>query len=272
LSPNGRYFAGAGIYYVQPYWDTNPSFAVGSVASVSSRQFDWDVQIMPMVYGGYEGSNGFGWQARYVYLDEQQSDGLTVAPGQFASAAGMTVFANPGETINATHSLKFQFADLEFSQSARAGIWGMKGTFGGRYLSIDQRYQARASNGLTSITQHGFDGYGPTVSIDVSRYVGAWKLFGTMRQALLFGDRDSQVSSNGFLTTENNLAVVSMTELETGLRRDFMFNGYCPFAEAAVVGQYLTGVGNGGNNNQFAPQRDQAMGYFGGRLTVGLNF
>ena len=69
---SGGWIGGAGVYFVKPYWETNPAFISGSSldlmgnpTSQTDASFDWDLEVSLVVFVGYVGEGGTGVRAQY---------------------------------------------------------------------------------------------------------------------------------------------------------------------------------------------------------------
>lgn len=283
--------AGVSLYLLKPVWETNPSFYTGNGPTPGTspvqngREFDWDLELAPKIWIGYNG-NSFGGRISYFTLDGDTNDNFTVPAGQSAASArpferNLPAGVGPGTAITSSHDLEIDVLDLEATKILRRCNWQVLGSAGIRILSVEQSYNITGNDPAVGVerlsSQHDFDGLGPTLSIEGRRMFGNLSVFGIARQSLLFGDRDATVTqvTAGNMTnirTQNNDGVVSMTELELGVEYAREMGGLRPFIQGAFVGQFLTGVGNGANGDLFTLQRDQNMGLIGGRVTFGLEF
>jgi hypothetical protein len=95
---HGSFFAGAGLYLIQPYFENNPAYNFIAETSkptglappkdagdVIARLVDrvnvsQHLDVAPLIWIGYEGADGFGGRVRYWYLDQGTSQSASLPP------------------------------------------------------------------------------------------------------------------------------------------------------------------------------------------------
>jgi hypothetical protein len=175
---HGAFFAGVGLYLMQPYFVNNPAYNFLSETSVDSDvkavavdriNVSQHLNVAPLVWLGYEGVDGFGGRVRYWYLDQGTSQTASLAPfsGQAenpdnpvvvngtlvtltsATPLGLQAFGDtlsmitPESTsLAVTTRLEVQVLDLEAFQRFRTGPWDFVLSGGVRLAQVDQTYNA----------------------------------------------------------------------------------------------------------------------------------
>jgi hypothetical protein len=102
-SRHGGFFAGAGLYLIQPYFENNPAYNLISETSVPSGDahlgkvtaiavdrinVSQHINVAPLVWLGYECADGFGGRVRYWYLREGTSQSMSLPPFSGTAAFG----------------------------------------------------------------------------------------------------------------------------------------------------------------------------------------
>ncbi|QDU80414.1 hypothetical protein Pla110_21430 [Polystyrenella longa] len=200
------YYAGFEFMWLQPNFQEN----VGIVLDPPPNDnivipFDYDYEFAPRVWAGWETCDGFGFRFTYWQFDHDlASSQLYVEPTQLAlievfEANGQltrNAFAGPGETLETSHSMNLQTADFEFTSRHNFCKHNVLVGAGLRYGKMDQQMIGTAyDNGGMLDEQvnhkHGFEGFGPTVSIDWNRpfdSCGGLSVYSRARGSILFGE------------------------------------------------------------------------------------
>jgi hypothetical protein len=267
---------GVGLYWVKPNWSGNDAFVAGGPGNqVRNYAFDYDYEIAPLAWVGYVGDTGFGVRARWWEFDHS----ATVNQGGFNGFLGVPV---AGVNTSFQNNIDLDVWDLEATQSVNLGCVTMVGSAGIRYLHIAQRtntfvFAPGVGSGPAIFGGHNFDGYGPTLSLELRRAVGCsgLALYGNARGSILFGDELFDVAT--FPIAQGNPAgavqvlasqwtTVQIAELELGAEYRTMVNcSTMAFARAGLVGQMWHGVGNTFDNQA-------TLGFYGLRLETGINY
>jgi hypothetical protein len=221
----GTLQAGAGIYYIQPHWDSNAAYTQRSALGINGFQgrnhdFSYDYDWAPRVWVGFTNCDGAGARVRYWFYDDEASDLVTDndSNGQAftimntAAPLGVALFTNG--TVLAPQTL---VTDSELSLD----VWDLEGTydwkpncnwqitfFGGvRYVHMFQNYNAAVVDDNTGTTVarllsgHNLNVIGPTGGVETRRSLsgggghggcggcggGGLSLYGSARTSLLFG-------------------------------------------------------------------------------------
>ncbi|HEV3261297.1 MAG TPA: Lpg1974 family pore-forming outer membrane protein [Gemmataceae bacterium] len=222
----GHFVAGAGLYLIKPFFDTNPAFrtstttVTGGIFNVTSttqtqqQDFEYDLAAAPLIWIGYVADNGLGVRGRWWSFDQgSRFEMLDQAGVSITSAApqGLSIHS-PGSVlfpgVNAdslafNSNLRLDVWDLEATQDFRLGGWALTVSGGARYVHMAQNYNAYRTNpggvqGVLLVTDngealhsgHNFNGAGPTVALEVRRPLGdtGLALYGNARGSLLYGD------------------------------------------------------------------------------------
>lgn len=201
------FYAGAAAVWLKPHFQDNTAIVLDPPPSDNIViPFDYDFEVSPRVWLGYEHCDGHGFRFSYWQFDEAADQAwLEVQPTQLAvsqvyGANGIltrNAFAGPGEWISADHSVDLQTADFEFTSRHEYCTHNVLLSAGIRYAKMEQEFAATAWTGGLGVTldeyvrnRHGFEGFGPTVAIDWSRPFGDHGLsfYTNARGSILFGD------------------------------------------------------------------------------------
>jgi hypothetical protein len=207
----GHIAAGAGFYFLKPYFPGNPAFTLKftdlntapglSATMVSSQQQDfcYGPAFVPLIWLGFVSDGGLGIRARWWHFDESDritagnNDGTGATVFTSASAGGLSV-SSPGyllsrfgagtDLMTFESNLKLDVWDLEATQDFQAGRWSVLLAGGVRYAHLSQDYNAfRFNSGpggtslfsqdsATLLSGHNFNVTGPTVCLEVRRPLG----------------------------------------------------------------------------------------------------
>jgi hypothetical protein len=320
--PGGYFDAGVGFYLLKPYFGGgNPAFTFKSTTSgagtsqaLSGEQdFEYDASVSPLIWVGYTGPNGLGVRARWWHFDQgtqltaDNSDKTGATTFTSLSPHGIS-FSSPGHTLAFPGSgsdqmafdtdLKIDNWDFEMTQTINAGKWGLLISGGVRYAHLAQDYHAYRFNSgpgvdvfysqdsATLVSGHNFNGAGPTISLEVKRWIcnTGLALYANGRGSLLFGRTDQQVdrltvlagsniggpiSSQTFAEfTTSQDRVIPVAELEIGgeyVPNFCICRRFHPFLRAGLIGQTWFGAGN-------ASGPGSNLGLLGMSLTTGIEF
>jgi major outer membrane protein len=300
---NCGWTAGAGIYYLQPRWGSNPALAQFSPTGASSvvQNFDFHGRVAPLVYLGYTGKRGFGFRTQWFTFSDNTpgpmaspngvNTGLVTTPTSgFESLSTTTV----GSALTAAAALRVAALDFELTKALNYGNASYLLSGGFRYAHVGQQYTAgtfNAAGTLTSVLSdgHSFNGLGPTMAgqaryaFPFARNVG---IYGRGRGSMLIGQQHDAtqsvqptgVSSNSFSSVNQ---VVPVAELELGIDWNYQYRSYGFFMQTGFVVQSWFGVGNSANTNIIstggltttsAYDSSSVMCLYGIRTSGGVNF
>jgi len=277
------------MYWIQPYFSNNPSYAVISApaglnataptSTVSHLDVSHNMDVSPEIWLGYIGDNGFGFRARWWYYrqDTSQSIGFNASPLSgddptsavfSASPLGVSLVADNGAgplSFNATTKLQLQVWDVEALQDIQVGGFDLLFSGGLRFAHINQEYDAFAIEpGATmprsSVTSsNSFDGLGPVIDLEARRAIGntGIALYGCARGALLFGSAHQTAFGTNVIdggnvnASDSHDRVMPVGELELGLEYSQRIGNARIFGQMALVGQDWLGAGNASRSNTF---------------------
>jgi len=209
--PRGGIIAGADIAVLEPHIGTL-GLSLGDWGS-SSMSPDFDGEIAPRIWLGYQGSGGLSGRMRYWQFDHNATGENIVS--------GLT----QGEG-NLTLGLEAHALDFELAQEGCFRNWVFEIAGGVRYGKMEF---AVGVSDLPEIPESGcipdfglaatFEGVGPTVALAARRPIGSGGLAFVVgaRGSFLFGDTD--VSGSGAASIVNHLGI----ELEEHLMQVWEF-------------------------------------------------
>lgn len=282
----GGFVGGVGLYFIQPYFESNPAFTVtrfspsGVVQQTDRTDLHHHMGVAPELWLGYIGENGLGARLRWWYFRQGTDQSLSFPSTdvtnritvESAAPLGFTAFSDNDTpvTIVATSKLQLQLFDLEVLYHQQTGRWDLLCSGGLRLAHINQRYDTYlvGNSGTTatpivaSVTSgHSFDGVGPTIALE-GRYPIAdsgLAFFSTVRGALLFGSAKQNAVDTFTASgrpTEYSVAqdhrnrVMPVGELEIGVEYARTFGVGRVFGQFALVGQDWLGAGNASRSTQ----------------------
>jgi len=200
------FYAGFAVVWIRPHFQENTSYIVDPPPDDNVVvPFDYDYEITPRIWMGFQSASGLGMRSRYWEFDHDtgpmsQTATATTAP-IFVEVYGArsniarNAFAADTETMTTTHSLRLNAFDLEATKAFHPGTSSMLLGFGLRYAKMKQKFRAEVTTAADVIDElvvhdHGFEGFGPTVSLEVIHPFGdgGFDLYGALRASVLFGD------------------------------------------------------------------------------------
>jgi len=289
--------AGIGLSLLRPHYGDNLAATTmngdgANFETFTRTPFDYDATLSPRIWLHIAGSNGLGARVRYWQFD-QSADAITAAaPANGFGRVFPPEFGNidisvnvPGQSITATSAIDAHCIDIEGTQETAFGLWMFEVAGGLRYSSIGQQCRAQSRNAAGVLLgdiafEHGFDGVGPTLGIEVRRSAGPqFGFFGNLRGSLLYGDGTSSLVAGEDLdlqtpfTTRDSTSrddLLPIGEMQVGIdwrtpltrfvQRDGEF-----FCRAALEGQLWQDAGN-------ATSEEGNLGFFGVSLAAGITW
>lgn len=307
----GGFYVGAGVYFLQPHFESNPAFSVATLnpnsITITQREFDQGLNAAPTAWIGYENESGLGGRFRYFYFsgDDTQTVAnfngpalgapLAVLPPGAAIGAIIPGFnAGTPFSVAATSKLRIQTFDLEATQRFGSGAFTGLITAGVRYANMSQDYSLTGTafaGGVpvlasTFAAGHNFNGWGPTMSLEGHRQIASSPLglYALGRASVLFG-KSSQIAtaSTGFLPgasldiASSNTDTIPVGELEIGAEYGRSFGRFFAFGQIGFVGQTWLGAGNASVTTDTVGilnpgDNTSNLGLVGFVLRAGLNF
>lgn len=293
---SGGLIAGVGLYLLQPYFENNPAFLAIDTRGATRIGTHADVvhhmEAAPLMWLGYVGECGLGVRARYWYFREGTNLTLMDPPAraETASPLGLNLIVLPGRPLNVTTKFEMQSADIEALQNLHTGCWDFVLTGGIRLARIAQSYNAFIDRGpgsvATLLSNHSFNGVGPTLAAEVHRPLGQTNigLYGNGRASILFGSASQTASieeDRAFGIDHRNRSML-VGELEVGVEYRRAMCRSAVFGQIGLVGQDWFGAGSasrasnqvitGGDLNTASNTIDSDIALFGLVCRIGLNY
>ena len=200
------YYAGFEFLWLQPNFQENVSMVLDPPPSDNIViPGDYDYEFSPRVWAGWENCDGQGIRFTYWEFDHNLTSGeLYVGATQLAfvevfEANGQlrrNAFAGPGETLTMNHEMTLQTADFEYTSHHKFCKHDLLVGAGLRYAKMDQRMVGTAYDAMGMLDEqvdheHGFEGFGPTVSVFWNRPFDrccGLSAYSRARGSILFGD------------------------------------------------------------------------------------
>ncbi|MCA9041539.1 MAG: hypothetical protein KDA65_14395 [Planctomycetaceae bacterium] len=200
------YYAGFEFLWLQPNFQENVCMVLDPPPNDNIViPCDYDYEFTPRVWAGWESCDGHGFRFSYWQFDHDLASGeLYVDVNQLAfvevfEANGQlrrNAFAGPGETLTSSHSMNLQTADFEFTSRHKFCKHNVLVGAGIRYAKMDQRMIGTAYSAGWVVDElvdheHGFEGFGPTLSVEWNRpfdSCSGLSVYSRARGSILFGD------------------------------------------------------------------------------------
>lgn len=231
---SGRYLGGFEFLWMRAHFDQNVALIIDPPVGNTSVPFDYDRDLTPRAWLGWESCRGGGVRATYFGLDSQaDSVAVTAVAGAtpvyvYVYGAGGNLSRNAqaqvGETLTSQHQLNLQAWDIEATQ--RIEWHSLRATLGVgvRIATMDQYLRGDVRDGAGMLQESvsndlQWEGAGPTMSLQASRCIAGSRLsiYGGLRGSLLMAEADQKIyEMKGAFTTELEDAA-SQTELITAL-------------------------------------------------------
>jgi hypothetical protein len=271
--PPSVFRAGAGFYYLKPYFDTNPAYATtvdtaGTTQAVTTTvqtNFDWGFRMAPLVWIEYVHHDLFGVRARWWQFDctppdlaaqNQFSPGIVTTLVTSASPLGLGFISNPNgagagfnDTLQFQSGLRLNVYDFEITKELRnPGAWFALSA-GVRYAELKQSYDAflvstpavpgASTVASTLLSDHEFHGAGATLSLDTGFCLGntGLSLFCTGRGSLLYGLQRERARLT--TVTTDPLGAVTAQSLDPSASQDRVL----PIGEIEIGAEYARNIG-----------------------------
>lgn len=320
--------AGGTFYFLKPFMQNNTAYVTttnpGLANSlVTNTPFEWNLQPAFAGWLGWTWGSGLGIRARYFQFDDASEsayvNNYTSVPQTFINApnanllplsTGATVFGSPGTLLTTpgqssstvgpdhltfTSGLIIRAVDLEATYAWTLGNWSFLASAGGRYMQLDQHYQATLVNtgnglGASELQQldntRNFNGGGLTGAFQGTYQIAnsGFSLYAMGRASFIAGQTRENES---YLQTLNNPSgiilgvgptqtinpqasrvsdhVLPVLELELGVQYAIELGRTKLFFRAAGVNQTYFDAGN-------ATSTAGNLSLFGVQGTIGLNY
>ena len=289
---DGGAYAGVGLYWIQPNFETNPAFRLFQGSAVQRQQdFTYNMDIAPTFWLGWTDGHGVGGRLRYFeYAQGSTIQGVIPAGASAQPAQPLGTFLGtiPGGTYGIAEStLNVHTWDLELTKQWDCECWTVIGTAGLRYAHLAQNYRAAADLG-TAVpviedlrSGHNFNGAGPTVSVEAKRHIGnnGAAVYANSRLSFVYGtgQQSAYINSDGNLFERHarQADVLPIGELEIGLESNRDQGRYNVMVQGGFVGHVYWGAGNAANSEGvFTNGADNSsnLGFVGLVFRVGVGF
>jgi hypothetical protein len=178
-----RFYAGGGVYYLQPRFETDPAIVANFSTAFDAEQlgldgtglllatffpniatelsFAYEYEIAPRVWAGFTTDCGCGVRGRYWGIDQDANKfinlfGITIGnilldPGGEGEEELDFLFAE-SSTVFARSELKLDVFDIELTYEANCCGWWLV-SCGVRYVEIQQSYGGLLNATLTSTSE-----------------------------------------------------------------------------------------------------------------------
>jgi hypothetical protein len=320
------FMGGASFYYVKPFLQNNTSAVIttspGTPTSlVTQNSFNWNYQPAAAFWLGWTTPSGLGFRARYFFFEEASStsnfsNGITPAPNTQTTitpplnnflplSTGGTAFGSPGTLLNSgigTDQLAFgsdlhiNALDIEATYAWHGNSWSLLASGGGRYLTLDQGYQAQLVNNGGGLPATELQQLNSTRNFSGGGLVGAlqgnvdichsgFSLFSSIRGSFVVGTTQEHVGYTQYVndpaglvppgipgtftlspqSVRNTDHTMSTIELELGLQYTAKLSWGDIFFRTAVVNQTYFDAGN-------ASQATGNLSLFGVQWSAGLRY
>jgi hypothetical protein len=304
----GHFIGEVGAYFLVPLGVNRTAFTASNAAGSTTTDFNREMEYGVRAALGYMSHNGWGVRASYEFLRGTASTGT-------ANSDPTATFATPGsppfQIVSPSAALAGGLGTDTFSMSQTREVNAvdiealkqcdfLDTTFligvGARYARFTQTYSASRSNpggnnGAVNVLSDSqgldmnnrFEGWGPTVSLEVSHPLGCgFSIYGDVRGSFLWGrDRFAQtaatsglsVDPTGMVTSANGTSIsedegtryVTVIETEAGVQFGHRFHKCYVFVRAGAVYQRWFDVGNPTTSNG-------SVTFVGGTVRAGITY
>jgi Legionella pneumophila major outer membrane protein precursor len=214
------FIGGFEFIWIRPNFDQNVAMIVDPPVGNTLVPFEYDHQLSPRAWLGWQSCEGIGFRATYFRFDESaNSETVTAVAGAtpvylFVYGAGgnlsRNAHANVGQTLVSNHDLNLNSLDLEATELLR---WNRsRAIFGLGVRTADMQQTSRGDvfnpdGTLEEVVGNDLDflAAGPTVSAQLTRGMGAshFGIFAATRSSLLVGKTEQRIyEMKGAFTTE----------------------------------------------------------------------
>ncbi len=268
--PCGMFYAGAEIVWLKPHFHSADAFFVDGPNSTTFVPFNYDFEISPRFWLGYQNAHGTGgrvryWQWEHLAASAAVEAGPGLLPGIGAEFSGFFPVIYNGitnaQSAASFHALDLETIDFEVTRDLCIGHSILRVAAGLRYLDLGQRFGATLTGGgnetLASLLySQDFEGLGPTFALELGHDLGCcFSFYATARGSVVFGNRSDRIdysefgASPAYAVRARADEMISIGEIGMGLESNFG----CVFARVGYEGQIWwdagspnTGLGNMG--------------------------
>lgn len=232
----------------------NSALAVDIGAGLVSLTPDYNAQVAPRVWLGYQGASGLGFKATYWGYDQ------TATGSDVAGALGGDVALG----------LMARTVDLELMQSTSFCRWDLGVSGGLRWARLEDELSILGPAGQLAL-RRDFEGVGGTVALGARRPVGqrGFALLGGARMSLVYGESDAQIEDTLIglptVTLTADDQVLSIYELRLGGEWSRELN-----SGARVVAQLVYEAQTWNVPPVFAGLLDSSIGFTGPAFSLAI--
>ena len=287
--------AGVETLFLKPRLPNGEAFSISDAGlDVRNRGFEFDHELSPRVWFGFENCNGFGARTRYFYLDADTSEtaivdlGLTnaiqrrIADGIFF--ADLDAGGAAGDGMFVATDLKMQTFDIEATQRVELRRTTLNLAAGVRWADIVSGLHAVSFDNVGAVADDyrvraDFQGWGATLAAGLNRRLGArgLSLVGNTRVSAILGSadfdaNDPRIGPGGIFTMDDRSSGLFIAEVLLGLQYSRRLDCGAEFSlRGTWEGQYWTGMPLATRMDDNFTDSDQIF-LEGFGIGVGLNY
>jgi hypothetical protein len=278
--------AGVEITFLRPVFGDKRAFRSDNGDHLP--EFEYDLEISPRLWFGYQQCDGWGWRIAWWEFDHDP-DRVFAEPGanNEISTRRIEDFAiasdTPGDLLLGSSTLSVYTWDWEVTKRVVSDSTWSDASIGLRYALAEQSYLAQLLDVNSAVESqltfnHWIRGIGPTLSLAATHFISCeTNLFVRGRGSLLFGNQKWNLRfgedlnlANPVITNRHgrNAEVLPIVEVQAGVgwQADQQFcNPWQPFATIAFEGQFWSGGGT-------AAKTDGDVAFVGFTMGVGCHW
>jgi hypothetical protein len=234
---------GIGAYWVDPHVENDEAFVVfanrtdgiTTTNQTRSEAYSYDTEVVPYVWLGVVGAEGYGVRGRAWWFDTNSAAGAALGsapPTASVTGANISIFSStvPGAlaTISVANSVQLCVYDLEGMGTLTYGPLQISYFGGARYLTSKEQITGQSfqpgtgtfSYTVVGATSSDFEGVGPLMGYE-ARYpvYGGMSLYNSVRVALVFGHAQEHRSTLGQYLSGEIISFGNNSAEDTDLRR-----------------------------------------------------
>jgi hypothetical protein len=191
----------------------------------------------PRFWLGYQGCQGLGARVRYMQYDQQLMAADVTAPAD-RTFYYSNLSAAPGEELHFHDYLEMHVLDAEFTQDLTWRCAKLTAGAGVRYATLAFSGDGYVGSGEvtqeTTVYRDGFEGVGPTLSLDVKAPIrqSALSFVGGLRGSVLFGRSPATYEWRNLIADESynehgtGDRTMSVLEGSVGLQYDYSLSNH----------------------------------------------
>ena len=212
----GGISAGASLFFAKPHMKESFQATIIDFATstLSLIPFDYDYDVSPRVWLGYEGKNGLGVRTRYWQYDHDANPcSVTAGPTTFPGVSSVSVIfpaaistCGPGDILTVGSGLEVHLLDVGGTVRLDIANTQVLASVGVRYASMDQSFHSVATKGPVPLGSlnwtRTFEDVGLEMGADIRRRLGntALTFVGSGRGSLVFEEKEIRRTTLGDIT------------------------------------------------------------------------